>query len=165
MIGTALAALSGQIAGVWLGKNAAEEIPAGRKYFFWLKQLLLCSLIIFLVLREFNLFLFLAGMIGGIFLRREYAYFGMILAGNITLLSAGLIFVYGIPLGTLVFAQRKFIDLGKNALVFFLGLLTVKIAIDWVTFACGGFLTFLVLETFIVVWGEHALPGWLRPRW
>ncbi len=144
MIVNALSFL-GSVIGYFIGKFTKEELKPGKFYFMLLEAAVLAALIVFLSMKDFNLILFVIGVIFGFILRFEYFYFGIILAQNINFLNAGLIFLYGLPYGTLVFYKKNFKILFYSAVLFAAGSLAVFLDYNLASFAAGGIASILVL--------------------
>lgn len=144
MIVNALSFL-GSVTGYFMGKFTEEELKPGKLYFMLLETAVLAALIVFLSMKNFNLILFVVGVIFGFILRFEYFYFGIILAQNINFLNAGLIFLYGLPYGTLVFYKKNFKILFYSTVFFAIGSLAVFLDYNLASFAAGGIASILVL--------------------
>jgi len=123
---TLIIALLGIAIGFIVSMFAFEELEAGQKYFIWLKRLLLGLIFVcvnyqFLVTGHFLVTLVFTGLIVTLFtleLRKqmfkvEYGYYILFILAfiqmklflvdvNYLLVLASLVFLYGIPLGTLV---------------------------------------------------------------
>mgnify|MGYP001582781392 CR=1 FL=1 len=110
-------AFVGVFIGVLLKKIAQEEIKFGKfggRYFIWMKRIILVLLIIFMLYSSGSyLYLLLGlviGLILGIFLN-EYLFLGLSMAAgfpdrNMLLVSSSLIFLYGLPYGSLFRKMR-----------------------------------------------------------
>ena len=96
----------GQFIGYLIAKLAKEEIKPGKIYFNLLKNILLLIIIGFSIYYQFNIFYLISGLILGLIIKKEYFYFGII-ANN--LLFSSLIFIYGLPYGTLNNNLKKII--------------------------------------------------------
>lgn len=113
MIKVLIFALSflGLLAGVALSFLAKEELKPGKKYFMLLEKALLLSISILTIFYIKNFFLFLIlGIIAGFVFRRAYFYFGLALplaSGSFLVLLSSLVFVFGLPHGTLLAVKLK----------------------------------------------------------
>ena len=101
--------------GVFLAINSPEEMKPGRKYFYFLEEILLL-IIIGLVAStiKFSLvsgLILLGGIVLGSLLKKEYLYFGLIIfslfASSLWIYLIALIFLYGLPYGTLIKIHYK----------------------------------------------------------
>src|SRR3989344_2439353 len=118
-----LLAFLGFIAGIILAFLTKEEFKSGKKYFLALKFIiiLILSLIFFLKssLTYSSLIFFIAGILITILFKRIYFYFGLalfisfLLTQEFNLLTASLIFIYGLPEGTL---KANYLSYDKNKL-------------------------------------------------
>lgn len=108
----AIIAFLGLLAGQFLAKIAKEEVKPGLKYFKQLKRLILLALTFALLYPNIDqyaswIFPFIIGFILSFFLKKRYLILGfsLVLASTISpqffLLVAILIFLYGLPYGTL----------------------------------------------------------------
>ena len=97
--------------GLFLRKIAKEEIKPGRKYFFWMKNIILVLSVVF-VLYSFHLHLILFLIIGIVLtlillklnLKYYYGYLIFVLLivlslrnGNLFILTCSMLFLYGLP--------------------------------------------------------------------
>lgn len=121
----------GLLAGVAIAFFTKEELRPGKKYFTWLERLILLSmgLVIISYVREFLMFFILGAVVGFVF-RRVYFYFGIALAlasGQLLLLLSSLVFVFGLPRGSLLVYRLKRKDVMKDiifsAVFFFIAVL------------------------------------------
>ena len=107
----AMIAFLGSLTGIILAKMAKEEVEPGRKYFRWLKRVLLLILTISLLSPIWSSYGWILPFIGGLvlsfFLKKRYLYLGFatvvasVISLNFFLLVAMLVFLYGLPYGTL----------------------------------------------------------------
>ena len=110
-----LFALTGIIFGVVLAYISPEEVMPGKKYFFWLKKLLFIGILITIIYYSFNdlLLLIIPVLIVLISVfnlkfKRNYFELGYYVLFSIfyllvsPVLLAVLIFIYGLPTGTLL---------------------------------------------------------------
>ena len=101
----------GLVIGSWLSFLTPEEFNSGKKYFILLKKAILFVLVIIFLLPTFSLMytisLFIIGALAARFFRKVYFYLGLALALSFfisiefSLLTASLIFIFGLPHGTL----------------------------------------------------------------
>ncbi|MBU1111633.1 MAG: hypothetical protein ABIG93_00590 [archaeon] len=135
---TLIIALLGIVIGFIVSMFAFEELEAGQKYFIWLKRLILllifgCVNYQFLITGHFLVTLLFTGLIVVLFtleLRKqlfkvEYGYYVLFILAyiqmklflvdvNYLLILTSLVFLYGIPLGSLVH-YRLFNKKSKNS--------------------------------------------------
>ncbi len=135
----------GAVAGYFTGKFTEEELKPGKIYFLILEIIILFALVILSLIKEFNFVLFFLGIIAGIFFRFEYFYFGIILGNGINFLDSALVFVYGLPYGTLAFYKNNFKKIFYGAVLFVIGSLAFLSSYNLLPFAAGGIATILVL--------------------
>ncbi|MEK6940865.1 MAG: hypothetical protein AABW49_03120 [Nanoarchaeota archaeon] len=130
-------AFTGLLIGFLIAHYSWEELKAGEKYFKVLQQVLLILIAFILFLLPTKVFVidiiqFIAGIFIGRFVKLKYFYLGLasvtaILAGVIVLI-ASLIFLHGLPDGTMNLYRHRRKMLKKQALLnFFLYLLPVAI--------------------------------------
>ncbi len=136
----------GSIIGYFTGKFTEEELKPGRIYFEILKIAVLILLAASAFLKGFNILFFIIGLILGFILRYEYFYFGILLAQNINFLNAGLVFIYGLPYGTLAFYKENFRTLFYSAVFFAVGSLAFFSEYYLVSLAAGGMISVLVFN-------------------
>ncbi len=101
----------GLVIGSWLAFLTPEEFNSGKKYFISLKKTTLFILVIIFLLPTFNIIytviLFIIGVLTAKFFRKIYFYLGLALALSFfisvefSLLTSSLIFIFGLPHGTL----------------------------------------------------------------
>lgn len=121
-------AFLGLVAGILLTKTIIEERIPGRKYYRWMKRILLFMMIIGLLYYNTNYSALFFGIILGTLIMifaEEYVIMGVSLvtaflfSKEIIFLTAVLIFLYGLPYGTL-HGKRKIKEfLAKNLIYFF----------------------------------------------
>jgi len=114
-----LIAFSGLIFGILLSKISPEEMKSGKKYFNYLKKIALAVLVISLIFltAPFSWYVLLGliiGYISALLLKRVYFFLGLALLlsfltfnPNFTLLVSSLIFIFGLPLGSLINMELK----------------------------------------------------------
>lgn len=167
MVIASIIALSGQYFGALLGKIAPEEFKPSELFYKIFRHLLLAALILFLLSQDFNLIAFIGGLLIGFYYRREYGYFGLIAVSamydtSFQIISSALIFLYGLPYGTLVYGQKKFLKLHFNSLWFILALGLGAFLTNFMAFTAGALITVLILNIVTDWKGEDAVPYWLR---
>jgi len=101
----------GLLIGATLSLFTKEELKPGRKYFILLEKALLLavSLVIVFYVKDFFVF-FVLGFFAGFVFRRIYFYLGLALPltlGSFLILLSSLIFVFGMPHGTLIAGELK----------------------------------------------------------
>lgn len=121
----------GLLAGVIISFFTKEELKPGERYFMLLEKvvLLFISLVIIFYVKSFFLF-FIAGVLAGFIFRKAYFYFGMALPlafESFLFLFSSLVFVFGMPHGTLLASRLKKKDVTReivfSGVAFFLALL------------------------------------------
>src|SRR3989344_783744 len=142
MIVNALSFL-GSIIGYFIGRFTEEELKPGRIYFEIIKIIVLALLTVFIFLKNFNLILLIIGLILRFILRYEYFYFGVLLTQNLNFLNAGLVFLYGLPYGTLAFHKKNLKTLFYSVVFFVIGSLAVFLDYSLMSFAAGGMISIL----------------------
>ena len=150
-------AFMGVSIGILLKKIAEEEIKFGKfggRYFIWMKRITLVLLIIFMLYYSANyLYLFIGVIIGiiiSIFLN-EYLFLGLSMAAsfpdkNMLLVSSSLIFLYGLPYGSL-FRKMRLNHILLIALLFFIPLLLLFFDINQsliIGLSCGGLFNYIM---------------------
>ena len=113
----------GQLAGYFLGKNSPEEMKPGTKYFSILKYIFLVSILIYSITQPFNLYLLIAGLVLGYFIKNEFLAFGCL---TLHYLPSILIFLYGLPYGTELYIKKNFKKILIN-LIYFIPIITILI--------------------------------------
>ncbi len=134
-------AFSGIFIGLLLKKIAKEEIKFGKfggKYFIWMKRIILLLLIIMLLYFSDNYLFIIAGIIIGLILGvflSEYLFLGMISvigflqSKDILLIISSLIFLYGMPYGSIL-RKIKLRQLISVTLSFFIPFLLLIVNLD-----------------------------------
>lgn len=100
----------GLLAGVILSFFTKEELKPGKRYFILLQRVLLLtvSLAIICYVGDFFLF-FILGLLAGFIFRKDYFYFGLALpltSGHLLVLLSSLVFIFGLPKGTLLVTEK-----------------------------------------------------------
>lgn len=121
---------SGLIIGKLISNFTKDELKQGERYFKLFSKLIIISLItfkVFFISWGYYYFLIL-GVIFGYFFKREYFYLGISLIAsiqaNIQFIVSTLIFMFGLPLGTL---HREKLTLEKFIIIFIIFSLPVLI--------------------------------------
>ncbi len=152
-----LISLLGIFFGIILKKIANEEIKFGKfgaRYFVWMKRIILLFIILIIMYYTENIPLVIITAILGLILSvftTEYFFlgtalaFGFLLSGEIFMLLASLVFLYGLPYGSMVRRfQKEHIIV---ALLFFLPFLFIFIDIDtslMIGLGSGGIFSYLI---------------------
>jgi|SRR3989338_8536912 len=105
--------LLGQYIGYILASKTKEELKQGKKYFKLTCLILLLLIGVYSLTVSFNVILLVIGLILGFLISKEYLYFGLI-SNNVFI--ASLIFIFGLPYGTLNYKNTK--ELNFNAILF-----------------------------------------------
>ncbi len=112
LISMSVIAVLGLAVGAVLAKVSPEEMKPGKKYFSFLRKLMLTAFLVVLALYSNGMWQYiLIGLVIGFFIRLNYLYFGLAMAsasGNLLFLVAALIFLYGIPTGSLMVEKSVF---------------------------------------------------------
>lgn len=112
--------LLGEYTGALLAYKIPEEIKQGKKYFNILILILLPVIGLYSIYYFFSLFYLIIGLVLGFLIRKEYLYFGLI-SNNV--FFASLVFLYGMPYGTLEFNKNKKLkNLNINIIYFLIGI-------------------------------------------
>lgn len=118
--------------GIILSKFTKEELKPGKKYFMLLEKVVLLAIGVIIVFYMAGYFLFfLLGLLAGFIFRRVYFYFGLALPltfGSLLVLLPSLVFIFGLPAGTLITYRLKK-KVRKDAIV------------SAFLFACGGLIS------------------------
>lgn len=111
----------GLIGGVIVSYFTKEELKPGKKYFLLLEKVLLLAISFTIIYYTGEFFLFLAlGILAGFIFRKSYFYFGLALplaSGTLLVLISSLVFVFGLPHGTLLASRYKIKDLKKQLVI------------------------------------------------
>ena len=118
----------GQFIGWFIANRTEEELKDGRRYFLILTTSLLALLISFSIYYSFNVYLLIIGLIIGYLINKEYLFFGILSMKNDILLNS-LIFVYGLPYGSLNYKSIRI--LLTNILLFFIPFLLLFFNINF----------------------------------
>ena len=105
--------LLGQYIGYILASKTKEELKEGEKYFKLTCSILSLIMGIYSLTVSFNIILLIIGLILGFLISKEYLYFGLI-SNNVFL--ASLIFIFGLPYGSLKYKKIK--ELNFNVILF-----------------------------------------------
>ena len=138
----------GQFIGWFIANRTEEELKDGRKYFLVLTNLLIASLIIFSIYYSFNIYLLIIGLIIGFFINREYLFFSVLAMRNDVLLNS-LIFIYGLPYGSLNYKSIKILFM--NIPLFFIPFLLLFLNINFYSLGAGGLLGILVKRIYLYI--------------
>lgn len=112
----------GLIAGIILAHYTKEELKTGKKYFIILYKFILFITIIYaLFLSELNYYLFgaILGIILFIFLRNIYLYLGLLIFSTLNLYMFYLVFLFGLPYGSLIYSKKDLRNIVLNSFVWF----------------------------------------------
>ena len=135
--------LIGLFIGGLLSYISPKEMKDGEKYFKLICFATIITLIIVGFVYSFNIWLFIIGLILGIFFYNEYLYFGifsvsMLISGRNPILVSSLIFIYGLPSGSLLYHKKRYLCFLSNTLLFFISFLLYFTSIDFTSLAVGG---------------------------
>jgi len=124
-------AFIGLLAGVIVSSFTKEELKPGRKYFLLLEKALLLAIGFLLIFySETFSVLIVFGFFFGLLVRKYYLYFGLALplaSETFLVLLGSLVFMFGLPHGTLLAERLKLKQVKKEILIsaalFIIGLL------------------------------------------
>jgi len=138
----------GQFIGWFIANRTEEELKDGRRYFLILTTSLLALLISFSIYYSFNVYLLIIGLIIGYLINKEYLFFGILSMKNDILLNS-LIFVYGLPYGSLNYKSIRILLM--NILLFFIPFLLLFFNINFYNLGAGGLLGILVKRIYLYI--------------
>src|SRR3989338_2784998 len=102
-----IVAFLGMVSGIITGRLAKEEFNENRRYVLFISRIILSILIVFLSYKSGSILSFLIGLVAGFFLTATYLYLGLAVASTLaspfSFVVSTLVFLYGIPYGTLSF--------------------------------------------------------------
>lgn len=111
----------GLLGGVIISYFTKEELKPGEKYFLLLEKVLLLAISFTIIYYVGEFFLFLAlGVLAGFIFRKAYFYFGLALplaSETFLLLLSSLVFVFGLPHGTLLASKSKIKVVKKELII------------------------------------------------
>ncbi len=137
----------GCILGYFTAKFTKEELKKGAVYFRLIQIIILILLIYYFIPMNFRLYLFLFGVLIGVIFRFEYFYFGFIASSfyNI-IISSLLIFLYGLPYGTLIYYLKKPKYLIYSLILFSIAFFTYIFNYDLLSFGVGGLVGIFLIK-------------------
>ena len=139
-----LVVILGCFLGYFIAKFTKGELKSGVIYFVLLELFIFLFLSLIFVYLSFNLFLFLSGILLGLIFRFEYFYFGTGLASIInkdfSFLVSSIVFVYGLPYGSLSYYNKNFKILIYSFVFFILPFIIYFLDYNFLSFASGGLL-------------------------
>lgn len=102
----------GLIIGMIIAKFTKEELKQGKKYFILIKKTILLIIAIILLNYSYGNYIWIIpGLVIGYFLKEIYFYLGLALSLsfiiNQDLFTSTLIFLFGLPEGTLIYYKNK----------------------------------------------------------
>ena len=149
MIYTAVSFL-GCFLGYITARFTKEELKSGKNYFNILELIIMFILLVILIYYSFDLSLFLIGILLGLILRFEYFYFGAAIASsfnlNLSFLSSALVFVYGLPYGSLIYYYKKVKYLVYSLIFFSLPMLNYFFNYNLLSISAGGLLSLFIIK-------------------
>ena len=138
-------AFLGLIFGIFLGKYTKEELKDGKKYFILLEKAILFVLILFLLYKVSFSFLVVIFSLLGVLLSRKlnkiYFYLGLTFVLVSDLSISALIFIFGLPYGSLLYHSKKIKEWSWNLPYFAIPLVLLLIG-DFVSLYSEYFLAF-----------------------
>lgn len=154
MILESVLAFIGLIVGIFLAKFTKEEFKSGRKYFVLLCRIVLFVLIVYLLyLVEINWLVlgFVLGVLVAYFFSNVYFYLGLGVFSSLNVYVAFLVFLFGLPYGTLIYHQGRLKKKVLGSLIFFfipVLMLLVNIPITLVySFVAGALFIFFIRKS------------------
>ncbi|MBS3151886.1 hypothetical protein J4230_00590 [Candidatus Woesearchaeota archaeon] len=137
--------------GYLIARLTKEELKKGLVYFKILELFILALLPFIFLYHSFNIFFFILGMLFGFVFRYEYFYFGVgffssFLNKDLNFLTSSLIFIYGLPYGSVLFFVKKFRMLFYNVVLFFIPFLIYYLNYDFLSFSAGGLLVLFFMN-------------------
>ncbi len=123
MILEIILAFFGLISGIILANYTKEELKTGKKYFVIIyKTILIVAILYALFLASINIYLFgvIVGAISFIFLRNIYFYLGLLIFSTFNLYMFYLVFLFGIPYGSLIYSKKDLRNIVLNSFVWFI---------------------------------------------
>jgi hypothetical protein len=140
-----LIAFLGLIFGIFLGKYTKEELKEGKKYFILLEKAILFVLILFLLYGVSFSFLVVIFSLLGVLLARKldkvYFYLGLTFVLVSDLSVSALIFIFGLPYGSLLYHSKKIKEWNWDLLYFAIPLVLLLVN-DFVSLNIEYFLAF-----------------------
>jgi len=138
-----LVVLAGKYVGAILSHISKEEMDRITKTLKILTFVMMVVIIAASLTYSFNVIWFVIGMIIGTFLLLEYFFLGiisvsMIITGADSMLMSSIMFVFGIPFGSLQFHQKNYIMFFINTALFFLPYLLIFLGWDLMSLGAGG---------------------------
>jgi hypothetical protein len=128
----------GLLGGVIVSYFTKEELKLGERYFLLLEKVLLLSISFTIIYYVGEFFLFLAlGVLAGFIFRKAYFYFGLALplaSETFLLLLSSLVFVFGLPHGTLLASKSKIKVVKKELIIsanLFLAAILITLFLDY----------------------------------
>ena len=141
-----LVSFLGCVCGYLIGMFTQEELKPGLVYLKVFGFIVLAGIIFGFSYSSFNIFLFFIGIIAGLLLKFEYFYFGLGLISAGSFLNNALVFVYGLPYGSLAFYNKKKILLVYSSIFFAVSLMSYFLNYNFVSFAGGGLIGVLLFK-------------------
>ena len=148
-----ITSMIGLLLGGFLAYVSPEEMEKGEKYFRIICYLVILGLITSSFFYSFNLLLLIIGVILGIIFYNEYFYFGIfsvstLISGVGSLLTTILIFIYGLPAGSLLYYKKRYLGFLSNILLFFIPFALYFLQFNLTSFAAGGLIGVLVRKMY-----------------
>ncbi|MBS3167552.1 hypothetical protein J4216_00300 [Candidatus Woesearchaeota archaeon] len=137
-------AFLGTILGYFIADKTQDELSDGKIYFKIFELIILLILIILFLINGFVWWLFLIGVIFGFFLRYEYLYFGFL--NN--LLGLFLVFLYGLPYGSLLYMEKKWKYIFYSLVFFIIGFFINFLGFNLINFGLGGLVTLFLIKSY-----------------
>ena len=143
-------AIVGLIAGIFIAKYAKEELKNGEKWFSLLNCLIILALIIVSFKINLNIAGLIIGLVFGLLVKKEYFYFGIGIASlinkNINFLYSILVFLYGMPYGSLIYYKKQLKNITFDIVLFLIPALLYFLSADLTSFSAGGLIGILIFK-------------------
>lgn len=152
-------AFFGCFLGYLIGKFTKEELKDGQTYFKILELIILFVLSLTFLYYSFEIVLFVFGIFFSIMFRKEYFYFGFglfssLFNNNLAFLASSLVFIYGLPYGTLLYYNKKFMSLIYSLVLFFITFIIYFLGYNMLSFAAGALISLFVLKAGKLIKGQ-----------
>lgn len=141
----------GCIIGYFIAKFTKEELKKGEIYFKILELVVLLSLVVVFLFNSFNVLFLILGLVLGFLLRFEYFYFGLGLVSVVDFLGSALVFLYGLPYGSLTFYHKKKKYLFFSFILFLVGLLNYFFNYNLASLSAGGLISLFIIKLWKII--------------
>lgn len=139
-------AFFGCILGYFIGRFTNEELKQNSLYLNILEIIILFILSFYFLYSSFNLISFFVGIVFGLLFKFEYFYFGIGIFSSQDFLSSAMIFVYGLPYGSLAYYNKRWKILVYSFILFIIPALTYFFNYNFLSFVGGGLIGIFLLK-------------------